>query len=137
MITRSETLKNLLPLIEALPKRRKRALLVIIPLSIMSGLTDLLVIAAVAKLFNKITNPGELDKESETFKKLFPKIFNPDFNSYCILDHTFQYYSNALKEFISRAPKHVNTINATEGGSIFGDRITSMKFKDFLSMNRN
>ncbi|MAV94381.1 MAG: hypothetical protein CMA31_01675 [Euryarchaeota archaeon] len=84
-----------------------------------------------------VINPGELDKESETFKKLFPKIFNPDFNSYCILDPTFQYYSNALKEFISRAPKHVNTINATEGGSIFGDRITSMKLEDFLSMNRN
>ena len=66
-------------------------------------------------------------------KKLYPKIFNPDFQTYCNLDPIFNYYRNALIEFISRSPKYVKTINATEGGSIYGDRITSMKFSQFLS----
>jgi len=79
---------------------------------------------AFKKLFPKINNPA--------FKKLFPKINNPDFNCNCILDPIFQLYSEALKEFISRSPDWVTTINATEGGSIFGERINSMKFKDFL-----
>ena len=32
----------------------------------------------------------------------------------------------ALKEFITRSPKWVSTINATEGGSIFGPKIPDM-----------
>ncbi len=76
--------------------------------------------------------PPKLDKNDPKFKKLFPKIYNPDFKNYCILDPTFQYYSSAFKEFIARSPSWVNTINATEGGSLFGKGITSMKFIDFL-----
>ena len=60
--------------------------------------------------------PPKIDRQSETFKKLFPKIHNPEFNSMCILDPIFQYYSTALKEFIDRAPPEITTINATEGG---------------------
>lgn len=74
----------------------------------------------------------EIDKESETFEKLFPRIYNPDFDCYCILDPIFQYYSAGLKEFISRSPEWLKTINATEGGSIFGKRIESIRFDDFL-----
>jgi hypothetical protein len=43
----------------------------------------------------------------------------------------------ALKEFISRSPDWLTTINATEGGSIFGEKIHSMKFKDFLYKYQN
>ncbi|MEX2192351.1 MAG: 6-hydroxymethylpterin diphosphokinase MptE-like protein [Nitrosarchaeum sp.] len=75
----------------------------------------------------------DLDRNSTIFNKLFKKILNPDFNSYCILDPLFQFYSEALKEFIFRSPSWVTTINATEGGSIFGEKIKSMKFKNFLS----
>ena len=74
----------------------------------------------------------KIDKDSKIGKKLFPRIHNPDFNTYCIMDPIFQYYSTALKEFISRAPDWVNTINSTQGGSIFGENIQSMKFSDFL-----
>ena len=74
----------------------------------------------------------EMDKKSESFKKLFPRVYNPDFNCYCILDPIFQYYSAGLKEFIFRSPQEIETINATEGGCIFGDRIKSTKLEEFL-----
>jgi len=74
----------------------------------------------------------EMDKKSESFKKLFPRVYNPDFDCYCILDPIFQYYSAGLKEFIFRSPEKIKTINATEGGCIFGDRIESMKLDEFL-----
>ena len=73
-----------------------------------------------------------MEKNSNLFKKLFPEIYNPEFKTYCILDPIFQYYSTALKEFISRSPNWLKTINATEGGSIFGNRIKSMTFAEFL-----
>jgi len=76
-----------------------------------------------------------LDKNSEIYKKLFPKIYNPNFDCTCILDPIFQYYSNALKEFISISPQEVQTVNATEGGCIFGERITCQKLTDFLIQN--
>lgn len=74
----------------------------------------------------------EMDKNSESFKKLFPRVYNPDFDCYCILDPIFQYYSAGLKEFIFRSPQDIKTINSTEGGCIFGDRIESMKLDEFL-----
>ena len=78
--------------------------------------------------FDKI----ELDEESPLFEKLFPTITNPFFNCNCILDPIFQYYRNAFLEFIERSPEWVTTINATEGGSIFGNRITCIRFEEFL-----
>lgn len=77
--------------------------------------------------------PPKLDIKSSKFERLFPKIYNPHFNSYCILDPIFQFYSSAFKEFIIRSPFGINTINATEGGSIFGERISSMTFENFLN----
>jgi hypothetical protein len=81
--------------------------------------------------------PDDIDKNSEIFKKAYPIIHNPDFNCDCIQDPVFQYYSNALKEFIPLAPNWVKTINATEGGAIFGRGIHSMSFKQFLETYRN
>ena len=72
------------------------------------------------------------NRKNPTFKKLFKKIYNPDFNCNCILDPLFQFYGSALKEFIAVSPEWLTTINATEGGSIFGDRIIGMPFNTFL-----
>jgi len=79
----------------------------------------------------------EIDQNSPVFEKLFKKIYNPDFNCICILDPLFQFYSLALKEFISRSPDWLTTINATEGGSIFGEKIHSIKFEEFLARYSN
>ena len=79
---------------------------------------------------------AQIDQNSSLFEKLFPRIYNPEFGCYCILDPIFQYYSTAFKEFISRSPSWVNTINATEGGCIFGERIKCMMFKNFLQSYR-
>ena len=76
-------------------------------------------------------------KTDPAFKKLFPIIYNPEFNCNCILDPVFLYYSNALKEFITRSPSQVTTINATEGGCIFGERIKCTTFKNFLANYKN
>jgi len=76
--------------------------------------------------------PKNMKKNDPLFKKLFPRIYNPMFGCYSIQGPFFQYYSNALKEFIKRSPKWLTTINATEGGCLFGDRIYCMPFKKFL-----
>ncbi len=84
-----------------------------------------------------ITHNGDLlidiEQNDPAFNKLFQKIHNPDFDTYCIFDPMFLLYSLCLREFISRSPNWVNTINCTEGGSIFGDRITSKYFEPFLN----
>jgi len=81
--------------------------------------------------------PKDIDRTTSQFQTLYPKTYNPDFDCYCIQDPTYQYYSNALKEFISRSPEWVKTINATEGGCIFGKRIICKSFKDFLNNHNN
>lgn len=81
-------------------------------------------------------NP-ETKVDSTVTNMTFTKIYNPDFNCYCILDPIYQFYSNALKEFIARSPKWLSTFNATEGGSIFGEKINSIKLVDFLKKNND
>jgi len=71
-------------------------------------------------------------KDDPKYKNYFKKIHNPDFNCDAIVDPLYQFYRAALLEFIGRSPSWLTTINATEGGSIFGKRIESMKFKNFL-----
>ena len=79
--------------------------------------------------------PSDVDKNSESFQKAYPTIYNPDFDCYCKQDPIFQYYSKALVEFIPKSPSWVNTINATGGGAIFGPRITCTDFVQYLKNN--
>jgi hypothetical protein len=80
--------------------------------------------------------PKDISQNGDAFKKAYPTIHNPEFNCYVKQDPIFQYYSNALKEFIPKAPSWVKTINATGGGAIFGDGITCMKFEQFLAQTK-
>ena len=92
--------------------------------------------------FEKIITHGNtsksigIKKDDETYKKFFPTVHNTDLDCDCVLDPIFNYYRTALIEFIQRSPSEIQTINCTEGGSIFGQRIKSMKFYDFLLSNR-
>ena len=79
----------------------------------------------------------DIDQNHPSFNKLFKKVYNPEFDCNCIVDPLFQFYSSALKEFISRSPKWLKTINATEGGVIFGEKIICKKFSDFLTNYTN
>ncbi|MFZ0843330.1 MAG: 6-hydroxymethylpterin diphosphokinase MptE-like protein, partial [Nitrosotalea sp.] len=79
----------------------------------------------------------KIDESDPMFSKVFPKVYNPEFKCYCILDPIFKYYSGALKEFISRSPDWLTTVNATEGGCIFGDRIKCITLADFLDLYKN
>jgi len=76
--------------------------------------------------------PSNINRDSDEFKKLYPRIYNPDYDCYGIQDPTYQYYCNATKEFIKRSPENIKTINATEGGSLFGEKILSTTLKKFL-----
>ena len=79
-------------------------------------------------------NDSELEKNSEKFNRLFPKIYNPELKKNYILDPLFQFYRNGFLEFIERSPRWLRTINATGGGSIFGERVITMPFDQFLKI---
>ena len=54
MRIQSKTLKSLIPLLKALPSKRKRALLSLIPVAILSGVADFMVVATVTRLFTVV-----------------------------------------------------------------------------------
>ena len=87
------------------------------------------------KILSHCKIPLDAEIDNSLKQKLFPKVNNPEFNCTCVLDPIFQYYSSALKDFIQRSPSDITTINATEGGCIFGERITCLQFSDFLKQN--
>lgn len=76
--------------------------------------------------------PKEMDQNSQAFKKAYPIIHNSKYNCDIQQDPIFQYYSNALKEFIRKVSHKVTTVNATEGGAIFGDGIDCDSLKNFI-----
>lgn len=54
MIGKSQTFSSLIRLIKALPPARKRTLLALVPVAIVSGFSDLVVLALVARLFTVV-----------------------------------------------------------------------------------
>jgi len=76
--------------------------------------------------------PKDVDKNDEIFKRAYPTVYNPEFDCYCKQDPLFLYYCNALKEFIQKTQKRIRTINATEGGALFGEGIHCTSLKNFL-----
>lgn len=59
---RSETLDQLLRLLHHLPRRRMRALVVLLPFSVIPGVIDLLSVAAIARLTGALVGSGLEDK---------------------------------------------------------------------------
>lgn len=71
-----------------------------------------------------------ISEDSPIFKNAFVKEFNPDFGVWTILDPTHQKWK---KEFLMTIEKYpINLVNCTEGGSLFGNGIKSMRFKKYL-----
>ena len=69
--------------------------------------------------------------------KRYRRIFNDDLGTESLLDPVFDFYREAFLDLVIRTPRWINTINATEGGSLFGKRIKNMKFVDFLNTYKN
>jgi len=69
--------------------------------------------------------------------KRYRRIFNDDLGTESLLDPVFDFYREAFLDLAIRTPRWINTINATEGGSLFGKRIKNMKFVDFLNTYKN
>jgi hypothetical protein len=81
--------------------------------------------------------PKEIFENKDSLEKIFPLVYNPEFNCKCRQDPIFQYYCNALKDFIDMASTKVTTYNATEGGALFGKNIHCIKFNEFLTQYAN
>ena len=75
---------------------------------------------------------GKVDSLSEVYKK----IYHPIFKSYAYIDAVFQGYKQTFLEYQEMTPAwyryYDGTINATEGGALWGRGITCMSFKQFL-----
>lgn len=66
----SQTFRSLVRLLRALPARRKRSLMLLVPVAILSGLADLTVVALVARLFTVVV--GQPNRPSVPWPSLVP-----------------------------------------------------------------
>lgn len=65
-------------------------------------------------------------------KSLFKKIYNPYYKVNATVDQIFYHYRESWLQMASETYPWERTINCTEGGVLFGDRIDQMTFKNFL-----
>ncbi len=70
MIRASQTLSSLVRLLKALPAHRKRAVIGLIPVAFLAGLSDVLVVAAVSRLFTVVV--GAPNRPSLPFSEFIP-----------------------------------------------------------------
>ena len=82
--------------------------------------------------YSQVLNHFNNDKSKVS--KLYRKVFNKEIGTESLLDPVFDFYREAFLDLVVRTPKWARTINATEGGSLFGQRIENMKFTDFLTL---
>lgn len=67
----------------------------------------------------------------------YTTIHNPETNLDCIQDPVFKHYRNSFLEMLQVKPRWQETLNCTEGGSLFGEGVTTMKFADFLEAHHS
>lgn len=85
--------------------------------------------------YSQVLNHFNNDKSKVS--KRYRKVFNKKFGTESLLDPVFDFYREAFLDLVVRAPRWTRTINATEGGSLFGKRIENMKFTDFLTLSKS
>jgi len=76
---------------------------------------------------------NHFDNDKSKVGKFYRKVFNKDLGTESLLDPVFNFYRAAFLDLVVRTPRWTKTINATEGGSLFGKRIKNMKFVNFLN----
>ena len=81
--------------------------------------------------YDQVLNYFKNDKSK--VGKFYRKVFNKDLGTESLLDPVFNFYRAAFLDLVVRTPRWIKTVNATEGGSLFGKRIKNMKFVDFLN----
>jgi len=64
--------------------------------------------------------------------KFYAKIYHPTFKSYAYTDSIFSHYRQSFKQMALKAPPWAETVNCTEGGTLWGERIKCMKFSTWL-----
>ena len=80
---------------------------------------------------------NHFDNDKSKVGKFYRKVFNEDLGTESLLDPVFDFYREAFLDLVVRTPRWTKTVNATEGGSLFGKRIKNMKFTDFLNTNKD
>ena len=70
--------------------------------------------------------------DEKTTESLYKRIFNPHLGFNVLVDPVFDFYREAFCDLVTRTPSWLETVNATEGGSLFNDRIIQMTFEEFL-----
>ena len=80
---------------------------------------------------------NHFDNNKSKVGKRYRRVFNEDLGTESLLDPVFDFYREAFLDLVVRTPRWINTINATEGGSLFGKRIKNMRFVDFLGTYKN
>ena len=76
---------------------------------------------------------NHFDNDKSKVGKFYRKVFNEDLGTESLLDPVFDFYREAFLDLVVRVPRWTKTVNATEGGSLFGTGITNMRFVDFLN----
>ena len=71
-------------------------------------------------------------RPSELISGFYKEVYHPVFKTKAIYDDVFKSYRASLRHAVLRTPPWCETINCTEGGTLWGERIKCMKFKTWL-----
>lgn len=74
-----------------------------------------------------------MNEDSEAFALFYKKVLNPDLNEVSYLNPSMQLWREAFYDFLNLAP-NIEVCNCTEGGTLFGNGIKTMRFEDWLHL---
>ena len=74
-----------------------------------------------------------MNEDSEAFALFYKKILNPDLNEWTYLNPSAQLWRECFLDYLELT-KDIEVCNCTEGGSLFGNGIKSMRFEDWLHL---
>jgi hypothetical protein len=68
----------------------------------------------------------------ELAKRYYTEIYHPIWKKKAYTDPVFNNYRESFRQMVLNTPPFIRTINCSEGGTVFGERIECIPFKQFL-----
>ncbi len=134
MIRMNQTFKSLVRLIQALPRQRKKALAGLIPVAIVAGLSDVLVVAAVSRLFTVVV--GSENRPPLPFTELVPTDSRFKVIGLVIVFVGLSWFSSFSKLFLRTWQMRLKSAIWRDLSEMAQRKILGQKYEYFLGKNK-
>ena len=135
MIKKSKTLNLFYRLLSCLSERRRKSIFTILPVAVLTGLADVVVVGIISRLFSLVV--GEPNRPSIPFQELIPDSSSTKIIILIIIYISFNWLASFLRILLRARQESIRASIFLELSQIAQRKILSQEYEFFLSEKSN